>query len=55
MKEYKVIKPKLGWKNPSEKLEDLLNTYAKQGWCLHSVTTTQHGYLNIIFERDKNR
>lgn len=55
MKEYKVIKPKLGWKNTSEKLEELLNTYAKQGWCLHNVTTTQHGLLNVIFERDKNR
>jgi hypothetical protein len=55
MKEYKVIKPKLGWKNPTEKLEEILNTYAKQGWCLQNVTNSQHGVLVIIFERDKNR
>ena len=55
MKEYKVIKPKIGLMNTSEKLEDLLNSYAKQGWCLHSITTSHHGYIHAIFERDKNR
>jgi len=56
MKEYKVIKPKLGWRKTSEKLEDTLNLYAKQGWVLHSVTMSQLGeYLNIIFEKEKNR
>ncbi|VAV86274.1 hypothetical protein MNBD_BACTEROID02-1899 [hydrothermal vent metagenome] len=56
MKEYKVIKPKLGWRNTSEKLQEFLNTHAKQGWCLHSLTTSQMGeYSNIIFEREKNR
>jgi len=43
MKECKVLKPKLGLINTSEKLEDVLNTYAKQGWYLHSITTSQNG------------
>ncbi len=55
MKEYKVLKPKIGLMNTSEKLEDLLNSYAKQGWCLHSITTSQHGYIHAIFERERNR
>lgn len=55
MKEYKVLKPKLGLINTSEKLEDILNTYAKQGWSLHSITTSNHGYIHTILEREKNR
>ncbi len=56
MKEYKVIVPKLGWTNTSEKLEDLLNLHAKQGWELQSVNQNALGeYLNVIFERNKNR
>jgi len=52
MKEYKVVSPKLGWKNKNEKLEEILNNYAKQGWVLHSTTA---GFLQLIFERSKNR
>lgn len=55
MKEYKVIKPKLGWRNPTEKLEELLNTYAKQGWHVTQITPHQHLVGFIVFERDKNR
>ncbi len=55
MKEYKVIKPSLGWRNPIEKLEDILNRYAKEGWAVNSVTPNAHGISFIIFERNKNR
>jgi hypothetical protein len=52
MKEYKVIRPNLGWKNRNEKLEEILNNHAKQGWVLHTAT---NGFLQLIFERSKNR
>ena len=55
MKEYKVIKPNLGWRNTTEKLEELLNTYAKQGWILKQLTPNQHMVALIVLERDKNR
>ena len=55
MKEYKVIKPKLGWRNSTEKLEEILNKYAKEGWTLHTITPNQHVVAHIVFERDKNR
>jgi len=55
MKEYKVVKPKLGWRNTAEKFEELLNTYAKQGWIVKTVTPHEHLIAFIILERDKNR
>ena len=55
MKEYKVIKPKLGWSNQTEKMEELLNKYAKEGWRLVEITPNQHVISFIVFERDKNR
>ncbi len=55
MKEYKVIKPKLGWRNSTEKLEELLNKYAKEGWAVNTITPNQHVVAHIVFERDKNR
>ena len=54
MKEYKVIKPKLGWRNTTDKLEELLNTYAKQGWIVKTITPHEHTIAHIVFERDKN-
>ena len=55
MKEYKVIKPKLGWINTTQKLEELLNTHAIQGWVLKTITPYEHTIAHIVFERDKNR
>ena len=55
MKEYKVVKPALGWRNPSEKLEELLNKYAKEGWNVKAITPHAHGISFIVFERNKNR
>jgi len=55
MKEYKVIKPKLGWRNGAEKLEEILNKYAKEGWTVNTITPHEHVILHIVFEREKNR
>mgnify|MGYP001825726075 CR=1 FL=1 len=52
MKEYKVINPKLGMSKRNEKLETVLNQYAREGWVLKHVA--QSAYF-IVFERDKNR
>ncbi|PTX59035.1 uncharacterized protein DUF4177 [Kordia periserrulae] len=52
MKEYKVVKPNLGWKSRSEKLEEILKNHAKQGWILHTVTKHE-GFVQIIFERSQ--
>ncbi|UJH68032.1 DUF4177 domain-containing protein [Allomuricauda sp. SCSIO 65647] len=52
MKEYKVVKWKIGLTNNSERLEDTLNEYAKQGW---RVVHIYENTASIVFERDKNR
>lgn len=52
MKEYKVVTPKLGISRRNEKLEDLMNQYAREGWVVNHVA--QSAYF-LIFERDKNR
>ncbi len=39
----------------TEKLEELLNLYAKQGWILKTITPHEHTIAHIVFERDKNR
>ena len=51
MKEYKVITPKVGLRNRVQKLEDILNQYAREGWTVNHIDQA----WNIIFERDKNR
>ncbi|MCC1484510.1 DUF4177 domain-containing protein [Winogradskyella immobilis] len=52
MKEYKVIIPKLGLKNRTQKYEDLLNKYAREGWTVKHIG--QNSPM-VIFERDINR
>ena len=52
MKEYKVINPSLGLSKRNQKLEDLLNQYAREGWQVCHIA--QSAYF-IVFERDKNR
>ncbi|MGJ8666669.1 MAG: DUF4177 domain-containing protein [Patiriisocius sp.] len=37
MKEYKVIKTDVTWKDNIQNFEDLLNTYARQGWEVKDV------------------
>lgn len=51
MKEYKVVTPKLGISKRMEKLEDLLNQYARERWEVKHVA--QSAYF-IVFEREKN-
>ena len=56
MKEYKVVNPALGFRNRSQKLEDLLNTHSREGWQVKSIIDNGHGSVfMIVFERDKNR
>ncbi|EDP69449.1 hypothetical protein FBALC1_05138 [Flavobacteriales bacterium ALC-1] len=52
MKEYKVVHPKLGFKNRLQKYEDFLNQYAREGW---EVKHIGQNSAMVIFERDKNR
>lgn len=52
MKEYKVIQPKLGFTKRIEKLEEILNQYAREGWMVKHVA--QSAYI-VVLERDKNR
>ena len=52
MKEYKVIQPKLGFRNRFQQFEDLLNQHAREGW---SVRFVGQGWASVVLERDKNR
>ncbi|WP_159951558.1 DUF4177 domain-containing protein [Polaribacter septentrionalilitoris] len=52
MKEYKVVMPKLGFRNRNKNLEELLNQHAREGWVLKHINDN---WYSIVFERDKNR
>ena len=52
MKEYKVVSPKLGFKNRTQKYEAVLNQHAREGWVVHSIYQST---ADILFEREKNR
>jgi hypothetical protein len=52
MKEYKVISPRLGILKRQEKLEEILNQYAREGWCVKFIHQT---FTIIVFEINKNR
>ena len=52
MKEYKVIAPKLGFRNRFQQFEDVLNQYAREGWIVISIS---QGWTSVVLERDKNR
>jgi len=52
MKEYKVFNPKLSLMGRNQKLEDALNTYAREGW---NVKHISENLITIVLERDKNR
>jgi len=51
MKEYKVVSTKLGISKRNQKLEDLLNKYARERWVVNHVGQSAHF---VIFEREKN-
>jgi len=56
MKEYKVISPRLGLRNRSERLEEILNQYARESWNVNTITNNRHGGVAfVVFEREKNR
>ncbi|MCT4630469.1 DUF4177 domain-containing protein [Winogradskyella sp.] len=52
MKEYKVIRPKFGFRNRFKNFEDILNQHAREGW---TVTFIGQSWTSVVFERDKNR
>ena len=52
MKEYKIITPRLGFSKRNEKMQELLNQYAREGWVAKHIAVN---WANIIFEREKNR
>jgi len=52
MKEYKVLVPKLGFRNRQQNFEDLLNQYSREGWVVNYIA---QGWVNVVLERDKNR
>ncbi|MBL4644037.1 MAG: DUF4177 domain-containing protein [Flavobacteriaceae bacterium] len=52
MKEYKVVQPKIGFRNRNQKYEDVLNQYARDGWVVNTIFQSTGG---VLFERDKNR
>lgn len=52
MKEYKVIMLKLGMRNRDQKLQEILNTHAREGWQLKELSTS---WTSAVLERDKNR
>ncbi|GAB5564364.1 MAG: hypothetical protein Wins2KO_14270 [Winogradskyella sp.] len=52
MKEYKVVEFKLGFRNRSQRFEDLLNQHAREGWRMVQIP---YGWSSVILEREKNR
>ncbi|WP_225035473.1 DUF4177 domain-containing protein [Winogradskyella sp. SM1960] len=52
MKEYKVVIPKLGFRNRVQNFEDFLNQYAREGWVVNQIAVN---WATVVFERDKNR
>ncbi len=52
MKEYKVVELNLGLRNRTQKFEDLLNQYAREGWQYKHIPAN---WNSVILERDKNR
>jgi hypothetical protein len=52
MKEYKIITPKTGFSKRTEKIEIILNNYAREGWILKHADPNM---IRFILERDKNR
>ncbi|MBO6880299.1 MULTISPECIES: DUF4177 domain-containing protein [Winogradskyella] len=52
MKEYKVIQPKLGFRQRFQNFEDLLNQHAREGWIVKHIG---QGWSSVVLERDKNR
>ena len=55
MKEYKVVIPKLGFRNRHRNFEDLLNQYAREGWEVKEIAKIGAAwFLNVIKIDDAN-
>ncbi len=52
MKEYKVVKIRMSLTKFNEKLENILNTHAREGWRFIQFSSN---YSAVVLERDKNR
>ncbi len=52
MKEYNVVRIKMGFGNLVEKVETLLNLHARDGWILNKANPS---LTMFILERNKNR
>lgn len=52
MKEYKVVKWKMGLTQNDQRLENVLNQHAISGWVVRHISDNS---ARIVFERDKNR
>ena len=52
MKEYKVMMTKCGLVRRDQKLEELLNRYAREGWQVSHIAA---GWASVVLERDKIR
>ncbi len=52
MKEYKVVTWQMSLTNNDKRLEDTLNTRAREGWRLVQFAESTN---KLLFERDKNR
>ena len=52
MKEYKVIQPKLGFRNRFQNFEVLLNQYAREEWVVKEIA---ENWTSVVLEIDKNR
>ena len=55
MKEYKIIHKKFSWSKSTKKFEDDINNYAKHGWRVVNIYSSQNGYVEALLEKDKNR
>ena len=53
MKEYKIIKQPVSWKNSLQKFGDELNNHAEQGWRVINVYSDFNRIVNAVLERDK--
>jgi|LGOV01.1.fsa_nt_gb hypothetical protein len=54
MKEYKLLKQKMGWSKNLQKFEDELNNYALKGWSVVNIFIN-HEVMTAVLEKDKNR
>lgn len=52
MKEYKVVRPSLGFRHRFQQFEDFLNHHAREGWVVNYIG---QGWSSVVFEREKNR